>query len=166
MEAFTSCWAIGLMPTTTCTSKTSRSTKSSAPLLFNVLGGVPLMPSAPKNYRRTLVPGTWYTSTRYCCLRVWYFKAPPFAAIYSYGSFLSAGLELSPIYSSIIYVRKILPLLCTWYSSKYFGCLVRCIAKLVLDDNGQVFFHEYQENNSLRNRQSIAYNPFKTKPPF
>ena len=106
-----------MMPTTTCTSKTSRSTKSSAPLLFNVLGGVPLMPSAPKIYRCTLVPGTWYTSTRYCCLRVRYFKAPPFAAIYSYGSFLSAGLELSPIYSSIIYVRKILPLLCTWYSS-------------------------------------------------
>ena len=113
-----------------------------------------------------LVPGTWFTSTRYCCLRVQYFKAPPFAAIYSYGSFLSAGLELSPIYSSIIYVRKILPLLCTWYSSKYFGCLVRCIAKLVLDDNGQVFFHENQENNSLRNRQSIAYNPFKIAPLF
>ena len=39
VEAHTSCWAIGLMPTTTCTSKTSRSTKSSVPLFVNVLGG-------------------------------------------------------------------------------------------------------------------------------
>ena len=39
VEAHTSCWAVGLMPTTTCTSKTSRSTKSSVPLFVNVLGG-------------------------------------------------------------------------------------------------------------------------------
>ena len=50
-----------------------------------------------------LVPGTRYSSARYSCVRVWYFKAPPFfAASYSYGNFLSAGLESSPIYSSII----------------------------------------------------------------
>ena len=43
MEAHASCWAVGLMPTTTFTSKTSRSTKSSVPLSGNVLGwGVPL----------------------------------------------------------------------------------------------------------------------------
>ena len=38
-EAHTSCWAVGLMPTTTCTSITSRSTKSSVPLFVNVFGG-------------------------------------------------------------------------------------------------------------------------------
>ena len=50
----------------------------------------------------TLVPGTRYTSTRYCCVRVFLFKAPPFAASYSYGNFLCAGLGSSPIYSSSI----------------------------------------------------------------
>ena len=46
MEAHTFWWAVGLIPTTICISKTSRSTKSSVPLFFNVFffggGGVPL----------------------------------------------------------------------------------------------------------------------------
>ena len=42
MDAHTSCGAVGLMPTTTCTSKISRSTKSRAPLFVNRLGGVPV----------------------------------------------------------------------------------------------------------------------------
>ena len=53
-----------------------------------------------------LIPGTWYTSTRYCCVRVLHFKTPPFATSYSYGNFLSAGLGSSPMYSSIISVWK------------------------------------------------------------
>ena len=46
--AHTSCWAVGLMPTTTYTLKTSRSTKSSVPLFVNVLGGgcTPFLSSA------------------------------------------------------------------------------------------------------------------------
>ena len=38
-EAHTSCWAVGLMPKTTCTSITSRSTKSSVPLSVNHFWG-------------------------------------------------------------------------------------------------------------------------------
>ena len=49
----------------------------------------------------TLVPGTWYTSTRYCCVYFVFQGATFFTASYSYGNFLSAGLGSSPIYSSI-----------------------------------------------------------------
>ena len=66
----------------------------------------------------TLVPDTWYASTSYCCVRVWYFKALLFfAASYSYGNFLSAGLGSSPICGSTFSVCKAEPLLDTWYSS-------------------------------------------------
>ena len=52
--------------------------------------------------------GTWYMSTRYyCCVRVLYFKAPPFAASSSYWSFLSAGLGSSPSYSSLTSVQSV-----------------------------------------------------------
>ena len=75
----------------------------------------PATPSSPKEralkntwylYIRYLVPGTRYSSARYSCVRVLYFKALPFAASSSYGNFLSAGLGSSPIYSSLISVCK------------------------------------------------------------
>ena len=47
VEAQTSCWAVGLMPTTTCISKTSPLAKSSVPLFVNVWGGVPLFVIRP-----------------------------------------------------------------------------------------------------------------------
>ena len=50
VQAHTSCWAVGLMPTTTCTSKTSRSTKTSVPHFVNPLGGVPIFFIHPKIY--------------------------------------------------------------------------------------------------------------------
>ena len=39
MVAHTSCWAVDLMPTSTCTSKASRPTKSNVPLSVDVLFG-------------------------------------------------------------------------------------------------------------------------------
>ena len=70
MEAHTSCWAVGLMPATTCTSKTSRSTKSSVPFFVNVLGGVyPFLSSAQicmyeyDSSCDSSVPGVAYTYT-------------------------------------------------------------------------------------------------------
>ena len=64
MEAHTPCWAVGLMPTTPCTSKTSWSTKSSVPLFVNVFfwGGVYpfLLSTLLKNYVHY---DTWTTYT-------------------------------------------------------------------------------------------------------
>ena len=59
-----------------------------------------------KNY---LVLHTWYLiyETRYyCCVRVLYLKAPPFATSCSYDSFLNARMGLSPVYSSLISLCK------------------------------------------------------------
>ena len=52
MEARTFCWAVGLMPTTTFTLKTSRSTKSSVPHFVNVFfgGGCTPFCHPPKYY--------------------------------------------------------------------------------------------------------------------
>ena len=95
---------------TPCSQDTGAYLRAAPCLMGRDQGRSPSPQSFSENERQKLpiYPGTWYLVYKYQVLllctwylvRVLYFKAPPFAASYSCGNFLCAGLGSSPIYSS------------------------------------------------------------------
>ena len=88
------------MPTTTCTSKTSRSTKSSVPLFVKVLGGVPLFVIRPnkKPTVRSLPPSSPVLFPRFT-LGVYYKQNPNLVLIQNCQT--KERVDFPPVYGTL-----------------------------------------------------------------